>query len=197
MLLLLLLYSYAVVLGLVRNLTYIFRLVPFHKNDDVTSPMGWWWWWMEHNVTWCSVSWWCAQSSEDESRWVEELMRMHTARVRDVELLTGLDFYRRTPQSYAEILSLKTYMHTYESAIWTTRRRRRRPRSQWAFQSETPWAVKWKRLSGKKNIRCSIYFLFNVFYNAWRWTFSKLLAWVFVRRTTCVLNISSMELSWG
>lgn len=45
-------------------------------------------------------------------------MKMHTARVRDVELLTGLDLYRRTSRSYAEILSLKTYMHTYESEIW-------------------------------------------------------------------------------
>lgn len=57
------------------------------------------------------------QSSEEEARWVENLMKMHTARVRDVELLTGLDFYRRTSRSYAEILSLKTYMHTYESEI--------------------------------------------------------------------------------
>lgn len=57
------------------------------------------------------------QSSEDESRWVENLMKMHTARVRDVEILTGLDLYRRTSRSYAEILSLKTYMHTYESEI--------------------------------------------------------------------------------
>lgn len=44
-------------------------------------------------------------------------MKMHTARVRDVEILTGLDLYRRTSRSYAEILSLKTYMHTYESEI--------------------------------------------------------------------------------
>lgn len=57
------------------------------------------------------------QSSEEESRWVENLMKMHTSRVRDVELLTGLDLYRRTNRSYAEILSLKTYMHTYESEI--------------------------------------------------------------------------------
>uniref|UniRef100_A0A8C5G9T5 SMB domain-containing protein n=1 Tax=Gouania willdenowi TaxID=441366 RepID=A0A8C5G9T5_GOUWI len=56
-------------------------------------------------------------SSEEDSRWVEDLMKMHTARVRDVEMLTGLDFYRRTTRSYAEILSLKTYMHTYESEI--------------------------------------------------------------------------------
>ncbi|XP_062848697.1 ectonucleotide pyrophosphatase/phosphodiesterase family member 2 isoform X2 [Trichomycterus rosablanca] len=56
-------------------------------------------------------------SFEDESKWVEELMKMHTARVRDVELLTGLDFYRRTSQSFADILLLKTYLHTYESEI--------------------------------------------------------------------------------
>ncbi|CAG6016118.1 unnamed protein product [Menidia menidia] len=56
-------------------------------------------------------------SSEEESRWVEDLMKMHTARVRDVEILTGLDLYRRTTRSYAEILSLKTHMHTYESEI--------------------------------------------------------------------------------
>ncbi|XP_068612500.1 autotaxin [Brachionichthys hirsutus] len=57
------------------------------------------------------------KSSEEESRWVEDLMKMHTARVRDVELLTGLDLYRKTSRSYTEILSLKTYMHTYESEI--------------------------------------------------------------------------------
>ncbi|XP_043972663.1 ectonucleotide pyrophosphatase/phosphodiesterase family member 2-like [Gambusia affinis] len=55
--------------------------------------------------------------SEDCSRWVEDLMKMHTARIRDVELLTGLDLYRRTSRSYTEILSLKTYMYTYESEI--------------------------------------------------------------------------------
>ncbi|XP_077383706.1 autotaxin isoform X4 [Festucalex cinctus] len=56
-------------------------------------------------------------SSDEESNWVEDLMKIHTARVRDVEILTGLDLYRRTTRSYAEILSLKTYMHTYESEI--------------------------------------------------------------------------------
>lgn len=56
-------------------------------------------------------------SSEDESKWVEELMKMHTARVRDIEHLTGLDFYRKTSRSYSEILTLKTYLHTYESEI--------------------------------------------------------------------------------
>lgn len=57
------------------------------------------------------------QSSEDESKWVEDLMKMHTARVRDIEHLTGLDFYRKTSRSYSEILALKTYLHTYESEI--------------------------------------------------------------------------------
>ncbi|MEE6463270.1 hypothetical protein FKM82_005836 [Ascaphus truei] len=56
-------------------------------------------------------------NSEDESKWVEDLLKMHTARVRDIEQLTGLDFYRKTNRSYTEILSLKTYLHTYESEI--------------------------------------------------------------------------------
>ncbi|KAL7984097.1 hypothetical protein Chor_002667 [Crotalus horridus] len=59
----------------------------------------------------------CNNSSEDESRWVEELLKMHTARVRDIEQLTGLDFYRKSSRSYSEILSLKTYLHTFESEI--------------------------------------------------------------------------------
>ncbi|XP_069813261.1 autotaxin isoform X7 [Dendropsophus ebraccatus] len=56
-------------------------------------------------------------NSEDESKWVEELLKMHTSRVRDIEQLTGLDFYRKTSRSYTEILSLKTHMHTFESEI--------------------------------------------------------------------------------
>ncbi|XP_061632853.1 ectonucleotide pyrophosphatase/phosphodiesterase family member 2 isoform X2 [Phyllopteryx taeniolatus] len=56
-------------------------------------------------------------SSDEEFNWVEDLMKIHTARVRDVEILTGLDLYRRTTRSYPEILSLKTYMQTYESEI--------------------------------------------------------------------------------
>ncbi|XP_062987155.1 ectonucleotide pyrophosphatase/phosphodiesterase family member 2 isoform X2 [Elgaria multicarinata webbii] len=59
----------------------------------------------------------CNSSSEDESRWVEELLKMHTARVRDIEQLTSLDFFRKTSRSYTEILSLKTFMHTFESEI--------------------------------------------------------------------------------
>lgn len=59
----------------------------------------------------------CNHNSEDESKWVEELLKMHTARVRDIEQLTGLDFYRKTSRSVTEILSLKTHMHTFESEI--------------------------------------------------------------------------------
>lgn len=87
-----------------------------------------WKMWPEHTLRWergqtqtnAVVCFICSlQSSEEESYWVEELMKMHTARVRDVELLTGLDLYRKTTQTYADILSLKTYMLTYESEIWS------------------------------------------------------------------------------
>ncbi|KAG9478643.1 hypothetical protein GDO78_012350 [Eleutherodactylus coqui] len=57
------------------------------------------------------------QNSEDDSKWVEELLKLHTARVRDIEQLTGLDFYRKTSRGYTEVLSLKTHMHTFESEI--------------------------------------------------------------------------------
>uniref|UniRef100_A0A8K9XC59 SMB domain-containing protein n=1 Tax=Oncorhynchus mykiss TaxID=8022 RepID=A0A8K9XC59_ONCMY len=55
------------------------------------------------------------KSSEDESQWVEELLKLHTARLRDVEILTGLDMYRSTTLNYTQTLSLKTYLHTFES----------------------------------------------------------------------------------
>uniref|UniRef100_A0A671UET5 Ectonucleotide pyrophosphatase/phosphodiesterase 2 n=1 Tax=Sparus aurata TaxID=8175 RepID=A0A671UET5_SPAAU len=47
--------------------------------------------------------------------WVEDLLKLHTARVRDVEILTGLDLYRSTNLTYTSTLSLKTYLHTFES----------------------------------------------------------------------------------
>ena len=55
--------------------------------------------------------------AEDEFRWIEDLLKMHTARVRDIELLTSLDFFRKTSRTYTEILSLKTHLHTFESEI--------------------------------------------------------------------------------
>lgn len=54
------------------------------------------------------------QSGEDESQWVEELLKLHTARVRDVELLTGLDLYRSTNMTYSSTLRLKTHLSTFE-----------------------------------------------------------------------------------
>uniref|UniRef100_A0A8C6PPV8 Ectonucleotide pyrophosphatase/phosphodiesterase 2 n=1 Tax=Nothobranchius furzeri TaxID=105023 RepID=A0A8C6PPV8_NOTFU len=53
-------------------------------------------------------------SDEDESQWVEDLLKVHTARVRDVEILTGLDLYRSTNLTYTSTLILKTYLHTFE-----------------------------------------------------------------------------------
>ncbi|XP_076027638.1 autotaxin-like isoform X2 [Genypterus blacodes] len=54
-------------------------------------------------------------SGEDESQWVEDLLKLHTARVRDVEILTGLDLYRSTNLTYTSTLSLKTHLSTFES----------------------------------------------------------------------------------
>uniref|UniRef100_A0A672FPT1 SMB domain-containing protein n=1 Tax=Salarias fasciatus TaxID=181472 RepID=A0A672FPT1_SALFA len=53
-------------------------------------------------------------SGEDESLWVEDLLKLHTARVRDVEILTGLDLFRSTNLTYTTALGLKTYLHTFE-----------------------------------------------------------------------------------
>ncbi|XP_040044666.1 autotaxin [Gasterosteus aculeatus] len=54
-------------------------------------------------------------SGEDQSQWVEDLLKLHTARVRDVEILTGLDLFRSTNLTFTSMLSLKTYLHTFES----------------------------------------------------------------------------------
>ena len=54
------------------------------------------------------------QRGEDESQWVEELLSLHTARVRDVELLTGLDLFRSANLTLSAALGLKTYLHTFE-----------------------------------------------------------------------------------
>ncbi|XP_046875784.1 ectonucleotide pyrophosphatase/phosphodiesterase family member 2 isoform X2 [Hypomesus transpacificus] len=54
-------------------------------------------------------------SAEEESQWVEELLHLHTARVRDVEILTGLDLYRGTNLTLPHALSLKTYLRTFEA----------------------------------------------------------------------------------
>ncbi|MEJ1286810.1 hypothetical protein NN561_017821 [Cricetulus griseus] len=52
-----------------------------------------------------------------EDLWVEDRFKAHIARVRDVELLTGLDFYQEKAQPVSEILQLKTYLPTFETVI--------------------------------------------------------------------------------
>uniref|UniRef100_A0A8C3R5Y8 Ectonucleotide pyrophosphatase/phosphodiesterase 3 n=1 Tax=Cyanoderma ruficeps TaxID=181631 RepID=A0A8C3R5Y8_9PASS len=51
----------------------------------------------------------CAEN-KTLSEWVEERVQAHSARVRDVELLTGLDFYQERNESVSEILRLKTFL---------------------------------------------------------------------------------------
>ncbi|XP_021076781.1 ectonucleotide pyrophosphatase/phosphodiesterase family member 3 [Mus pahari] len=55
--------------------------------------------------------------NKTEDLWVEERFQAHAARVRDVELLTGLDFYQEKAQPVSEILQLKTYLPTFETII--------------------------------------------------------------------------------
>ncbi|XP_031442088.1 venom phosphodiesterase 1 [Clupea harengus] len=43
-----------------------------------------------------------------ESAWVEDLMWFHQSRVRDVELITGLDFYQDSSRPIPELLRVKT-----------------------------------------------------------------------------------------
>ncbi|XP_049756755.1 ectonucleotide pyrophosphatase/phosphodiesterase family member 3 isoform X1 [Elephas maximus indicus] len=52
-----------------------------------------------------------------EAVWIEERWHAHIARVRDVELLTGLDFYQEKAQPVSEILQLKTYLPILETLI--------------------------------------------------------------------------------
>ncbi|KAG7470138.1 hypothetical protein MATL_G00135990 [Megalops atlanticus] len=47
-------------------------------------------------------------NQEGESQWVEDLMWFHQSRVRDVEWLTGLDFYQDSSRPIPELLRLKT-----------------------------------------------------------------------------------------
>uniref|UniRef100_A0A8C9N8T1 Ectonucleotide pyrophosphatase/phosphodiesterase 3 n=1 Tax=Serinus canaria TaxID=9135 RepID=A0A8C9N8T1_SERCA len=49
------------------------------------------------------------------SEWVEERVQAHSARVRDVELLAGLDFYQERNESVSEILRLKTFLPIFET----------------------------------------------------------------------------------
>ncbi|XP_077404872.1 venom phosphodiesterase CdcPDE isoform X4 [Vanacampus margaritifer] len=48
------------------------------------------------------------KSAEDEASWVEDHIWFHQARVRDVEWITGLDFYQDSQRPLHELLQLKT-----------------------------------------------------------------------------------------
>lgn len=54
----------------------------------------------------------CADD-KDESLWVEQLLRFHAARVRDVELLAALSFFHNTKYSVSELLQFKTFIPDY------------------------------------------------------------------------------------
>uniref|UniRef100_A0A3P8WN38 SMB domain-containing protein n=1 Tax=Cynoglossus semilaevis TaxID=244447 RepID=A0A3P8WN38_CYNSE len=49
-----------------------------------------------------------SESCRDESTWVEDLVWFHQSRVRDVEWITGLDFFQDSGRPIAELLRLKT-----------------------------------------------------------------------------------------
>ncbi|XP_056419288.1 ectonucleotide pyrophosphatase/phosphodiesterase family member 3 [Hyla sarda] len=58
----------------------------------------------------------CTDNKQEEE-WVEERLKAHAARVRDVELLTGLDFYPDRKQPLTEVLQLKTFLPTFETIV--------------------------------------------------------------------------------
>ncbi|KAF4081620.1 hypothetical protein AMELA_G00163300 [Ameiurus melas] len=47
-------------------------------------------------------------SNQDDSKWVEDLLWFHQSRVRDVEWITGLDFFDKSGRPIPEILRIKT-----------------------------------------------------------------------------------------
>ncbi|GLD59507.1 venom phosphodiesterase 1-like isoform X1 [Lates japonicus] len=49
------------------------------------------------------------KNTEDESNWVEDHMWFHQARVRDIEWITGLDFYQGSNRPIPELLRVKTH----------------------------------------------------------------------------------------
>lgn len=47
------------------------------------------------------------------SSWVEELLRLHRARITDIEHITGLSFYQERKEPVSDILKLKTHLPTF------------------------------------------------------------------------------------
>lgn len=68
---------------------------------------------MHHTLLNCSL----LQTGSDLT-WVEDWLHLHVARVRDVELLTGLSFYHDR-LSVAETLQLKTFIHNNRGSEWS------------------------------------------------------------------------------
>ncbi|KAM9316145.1 ectonucleotide pyrophosphatase/phosphodiesterase family member 3 [Gastrophryne carolinensis] len=58
----------------------------------------------------------CADN-KPEAEWVEDRLKDHAARVRDVEFLTGLDFYQDRNEKITDILQTKTFLPTFETII--------------------------------------------------------------------------------
>uniref|UniRef100_A0ABI7XI42 SMB domain-containing protein n=1 Tax=Felis catus TaxID=9685 RepID=A0ABI7XI42_FELCA len=54
----------------------------------------------------------CMHGKQDSS-WVEELLKLHRARIADVEHITGLSFYQERKEPISDILKLKTQLPTF------------------------------------------------------------------------------------
>lgn len=66
----------------------------------------------------CFISHPPSQHEKNESAWVEELVKLHTARVTDVEHITGLSFYQERKEPISDILKLKTHLPTFNQEDW-------------------------------------------------------------------------------
>lgn len=84
------------------------------KIRDVSSQTG-------LRCDWLScVCVWCVQSAEAESQWVEDLVWFHQSRVRDVEWITGLDFYQGSHRPIPDLLRMKTRPTAFKESNETT-----------------------------------------------------------------------------
>lgn len=87
-----------------RSNVYFFKSSVGQKIRDVSPQTG-------LRCDWLNcvcVCVWCVQSAEAESQWVEDLVWFHQSRVRDVEWITGLDFYQGSHRPIPELLRMKT-----------------------------------------------------------------------------------------
>lgn len=59
-----------------------------------------------------------SQHGKHEFSWVEELLKLHRARITDVEHVTGLSFYQERKEPVSDILKLKTHLLTFNQEDW-------------------------------------------------------------------------------